>query len=59
MPILSVKGNVLSEVSGKTDHWGQIYKRTSSTFYTSNDAYFQNNVLRTKKFGRNNKDVLL
>ena len=33
--------------------------KTSSNFYTSNDAYLQNNLLRWKKSKFYNKDVSL
>ena len=38
MPIFSVIGYILTELFKKPDNWRQIYKQTSSTFYTSNEV---------------------
>ena len=38
MPIFSVIGYTLTELFKKPDNWRQIYKQTSSTFYTSNEV---------------------
>ena len=38
MPIFSFIGHTLMELFRKTDDWQQIYKQSSSTFYTSNDV---------------------
>ena len=38
MPISSFIGYTLTELFRKPDNWQQIYKQTSSTFYTSNDV---------------------
>ena len=48
MPVFSFIGHLLTEFFRKTDNWSQIYKQKSVTSYTSNDVYFQNNVLRRK-----------
>lgn len=37
-----------SELFGKIYNWLQMYKQTSSTFYTSNIMFLQNIVLSTK-----------
>ena len=37
-PILSLKEYTLTELFRKPDNWRQIYKQTSSTFYSSNDV---------------------
>ena len=44
-PILSFIGYTLNELFRKTDNWRQIYKQTSSTFYTSNDVSRRKNLL--------------
>ena len=44
MPIFSFIGYTLTGLFRKPDNWRQIYKQTSSTFYTSND------VSRRKKY---------
>ena len=44
MPISSFIGNTLTDLFRKPDNWRQIYKQTSSSFYTSND------VSRRKKY---------
>ena len=38
MPIFSFLGYTLTDLFRKPDNWRQIYKQTSSTFYTSNDV---------------------
>ena len=38
MPIFSFIGCTLTELFRKPVNWQQIYKQTSSTFYTSNDV---------------------
>ena len=38
MPIFIFTGCALTELFRKSDNWWQIYKQTSSTFYTSNDV---------------------
>ena len=38
MPIFSFIGYTLTELIKKPDNWWQIYKQTSSTFYSSNGA---------------------
>ena len=38
MPIFSFTGYTLTELFQKPENWQQIYKQTSSTFYTSNDV---------------------
>ena len=38
MQIFSSIGYTLTELFRKPDNWRQIYKQTSSTFYTSNDV---------------------
>ena len=39
MPIFSFTGYTLTELFRKPDNWRQIYKQTSSTFYTSKDVW--------------------
>ena len=56
MPIFFFEGHTLSELFGKTDNWRQIYKQTSSTFYTLNDVSLKR---VEKKNYRNNKDISL
>ena len=38
MPIFSFIGYTQTELFRKPDNWQQIYKQTSSTFYTSKDV---------------------
>ena len=38
MPSFSFIGYTLTKLFRKPDNWRQIYKQTSSTFYTSNDV---------------------
>ena len=45
MPIFSFIGYILTELFRKPDNWRQIYKQTSSTFYTSNDVSRRKNLL--------------
>ena len=40
---------MLTEISGKTDDWRQIYKQIIQTFYISNDVGLKNNVVRRNK----------
>ena len=44
MPSFSFIGYTLTELFRKPDNWRQIYKQTSSTFYTSNDVSRRKNV---------------
>ena len=41
---LSFMGHILTELFEKTDNWRQVYKQTSSTFYTSKGVCHQNNL---------------
>ena len=45
MPILRFIGYTLTELFRKPDNWQQIYKQTSSTFYTSSNASRRKNLL--------------
>ena len=45
MPILRFIGYTLTELFKKPDNWQQIYKQTSSTFYTSSNASRRKNLL--------------
>ena len=49
MPIFNFTGYTLTELFRKPDNWRQIYKQTSSTFYTS----------KKKLLGRHNKGIFL
>ena len=44
MSVFSFIGHILTEL--KIGNQRQIYKQTSSAFYTSNDECLQNNLLR-------------
>ena len=57
MNIFNFLGHLLTELVRKTENWRQKNKQTSSSFYTSNNACLQNNMLKTLR--RNNKDVSL
>ena len=43
--IFSFKGYTLTELFRKSDNWRQIYKQTSSTFYSSNDVSRRKKIL--------------
>ena len=45
MTSFSFIGYTLTELFRKPDNWRQIYKQTSSTFYTSNDVSRRKNLL--------------
>ena len=57
MTIFSFTGNTQTELFRKPDIWRQIYKQTSSTFYTSN--IYLKLVEKEKLLGRQNKDIFL
>ena len=49
MPIFILVVHVITELFEQTDHWRQIYKETSSTFYTSNNVFLQNKVFKNQR----------
>lgn len=49
MSIFSFIGNILTDLFGKSDDWGQIYKQSNSNFYSSKKMHHKNNVLRRKR----------
>ena len=49
MPIFSLIGCTLTELFSKPANWRQIYKQTSSTFHTSNEAMYN-----TRNTGKGN-----
>ena len=57
MPRFSFIGYTLTELFRKPDKWRQIYKQTTSTFYTSNMCLKR--VEKKKLLGRHNKEIFL
>ena len=57
MPVFSFTGYTLTELFRKPDNWRQIYKQTSSAFYTSNMCLKR--IEKKKLLGRHNKEISL
>ena len=57
MPVFSFTGYTSTELFRKPDKWRQIYKQTTSTFYTSNMCLKR--VEKKKLLGRHNKEISL
>ena len=57
MPVFSFTGYTLTELFRKPDNWQQIYKKTTSTFYTSNMCLKR--VEKKKLVGHQNKEISL
>ena len=59
MPSFSFIGYTLTELFRKTGNWRQIYKQTSSTFYTSNGVLRRKNYQHVITRLRNSNSCLI